>query len=237
MQRMKRITLVLAAAILTAGLVPTVASADEIELGSTTTPLVAPTCPANPKVPCNIVLTQVTAFETVRDGITYPTTVKKAGELVAVTLGVSPISTDKATVSKDVSYLNSVYGGTAEAELTVLRPVGQHSNMRWAVAAQSLPLQLQPYLGQVAEFPLAQPLPVVPGEIVGITVPTWAPILTIALTPSQFAYRQSRSTSCPKTPLGYAQLTIGDATGYGCNYKGTRIEFTATEVMSPAPNK
>jgi len=62
----------------------------ETQLGQTTTPLVAPTCPANVSSSnCTIILTRVTAIETMRDGIAYPTRVKKAGVITSFTVGLS----------------------------------------------------------------------------------------------------------------------------------------------------
>jgi len=239
MQRMKRITLALAAAIISAGVLPGLASALELELGATTSPLVAPTCPTGvAQTACKIVLTEVTALESNRDGVAYPTTVKKAGLLVAFSIGVSQLSTSASTAQQDIAYLDSTHGGPPQVEVTVLRPIGPHANWRWAVAAQSLPFQLLPYLGDIPQFPLIQPLPVVPGEVVAITVPTWAPVLSIDLTQSAFAYRQSRSSSCSLTSSAdLAQLTIGDQAGYGCSYRGTRLEYSATEITSPTPNR
>jgi hypothetical protein len=239
MQRMKRISLAVAAVILTVGALPGLASAQELEIGVTTSPVVAPVCPTGVSAKkCTIVLDEVTALESIRDGVAYPTAVKKAGEIVAFTLGISAISSNKAALTTDYNYLSSSYGGPPEAELTVLRSVGVKTATRWVVAAQTLPYPLQPYLGQVVQFPLIQPLPVVPGEVLGITIPTWAPLLSIDLTASQFAYRQSRTSKCDTYgALELAQLTIGDQSGYSCNYPGTRIEYSASEVTSPTPNK
>ncbi len=235
---MKRSLLALAAAALTAGGLPSWASAQAIELGQTSTGLVSPVCPKGvSQANCTIVLTQVTAVETLRDGSAYPTTVKKAGEVVAFTLGLSALSTDKATVKQDISFLNSAYGGVAEAQLTVLRPLGPRRTFQWGVAAQSPLFHLERYLGQVVQFPLAQPLPVVPGEAIALTVPTWAPVLSFDLPPKSFAYRQSRKANCthPASAI-QAQLTIGAAATYKCNYAGTRVEYTASEITSPTPN-
>ena len=235
---MKRSSLAFAAALVTTGIFPSLASAQAIELGQTASPLVAPSCPKGvSQANCTIVLTQVTALETLRDGVAYPTKVKKPGEIVAFTLGLSALSTSKATVKQDVSFLDSAYGGKAQAELTVLRPVGKRTNFEWAVAAATPVVSLEPYLGQVVQFPLATPLPVVPGETLALTVPTWAPVLSFDLTPTKFAYRQSRRANCthPATAI-QAQLTIGVSTQYQCNYAGTRAEYTATEITSPTPN-
>ncbi len=215
------------------------ASAQTTELGSTASAVVAPVCPAGVALQnCTIVLTQVTAMATARDGVPYPSTVKKAGVLVAFTVGVSAISSNAATVKSVVADLNAHWGGTAEAEISVLRPIRMKSNS-WQVAAQSQPFDLEPFLGQVVQFPLGAPLPLVPGEVIALTVPTWAPVLSFALTPAtKFAYRQSRASSCttPITPPGFAQATIGNRTQYGCGFTGTRVEYSATEITSAVPN-
>jgi hypothetical protein len=235
---MKRSLFALAAAVLTAGLTPAWASAQTIEIGATGTPLVAPTCPKGVSASaCTIVLPEVTALATLRDGVSYPTIVKRAGELAAFTVGVSALSSDKATVKSDVSYLDSAYGGSPEAQITVLRQVGSRAHLKWRVAAQGPPDPLIRYLGQVVTFPLSQPLPVVPGEAIALTVPTWAPVLSFDLTASKFAYRQSREVNCSKVGSAmFAQLVIGTGARYGCNYPGTRVEYTATEIPSPSPN-
>jgi hypothetical protein len=178
----------------------------------------------------------MTAVETLRDGISYPGTVSRPGEVVSFTLGISAISTVKATLKQDITFLNGAYGGPPSAEITVLRPVGSAGHFRWSVAAQSQAVQLQHYLGQVVQFPLAQPLPVIPGEVVALTVPTWAPVLSFDLAAGKFAYRQSRRSSC--TNVSAAQqgaLTIGQQAVYGCSYTGTRVEYSATEIVSPSP--
>lgn len=235
---MKRSALALSAAALTVGLAPSAAFAQEVQVGATSSPLVAPACPKGvSQANCTIVLTQVTALETVRDGVTYPTRIHHAGEIVSFTLGLSALSSDRKTVQQDVSFLDSSYGGPAQAELTVLRPRGKSSSFGWSVAAASAPVKLERYLGQVAEFPLSQPLPVVPGETLALTVPTWAPVLSFNLDAKKFAYRQSRRASCGRPAAALqAQLTIGQSAKYGCDYGGTRVEYTAREILSPSAN-
>lgn len=235
---MKRFLLALSAAALAAGAVPGIALADEIELGKTSSPLIAPVCPAGVSAAnCTIVLTQVTAIESVRDGVNYPTTVHRSGEIVAFRVGLSAISSNRKTAQQDISFLNSTYGGPPSAAITVLRPIGRRADFGWQVAATSPPIQLQRYLGQVVQFPLANPLPVVAGEAIALTVPTWAPVLSFDLSSSKFAYRQSRRANCSHPPSGtQAQLTIGDRARYRCNYTGTRVEYTATEITSPSPS-
>ena len=238
---MKRAVTALAATLLAAVLVPAAASAANIEIGVTASPIIAPTCPADAQGnACKIVLTQVTAYETRRDGVVNPTKIQEAGVISSFTLGLTGTSTITA---KDISYLDKTYGGPPEAQLTILRATGTSSRPAFRVAAQSPVFKVQPELGQVAEFPLVAPLPVVRGELVALTVPTWAPVLSFELSTSKFSYSQSRTfsrttagTSSCSTSAGanLAQITIGELSNYSCNFAGTRVEYSALEITTPA---
>ncbi|HET9075148.1 MAG TPA: hypothetical protein VFN48_11255 [Solirubrobacteraceae bacterium] len=236
---MRRSSLAAAAASLLAAAVPATASATEVQLGQTSSPLVAPTCPPGTSAAnCTILLTKMTGVETMSDSTLFPTRVKQPGVLFAMTLGIS--SAAKAYVSS----LDKTYGGAPSAELTVLRPLGSAGRYRFQVVAQSPAQTLTAYQGSVEQFPLAQALPVVPGEIVALSTGTWAPVLAIDQSKTSFAYRQpvvatpqtpGAKPSCWQTTLG-TPLSIGNQNSYGCNYAGTRIEYTATEVTTPTPS-
>jgi hypothetical protein len=220
-------------------LTPAVASAKVVELGTTRTPLVAPKCP--PGVAsnnCFIILTRVTALETIRDGVAYPTTVKQAGKIVAFTLGLSRLDPSRSKTKTFIHDLDTVYGGVPQAAITVLRRVGSSRQRRFTVTGESSMVHLIPYLGQVTQFPTDRPLSVQPGDVVALTTPTWAPVLTYQLSTSQFAYRQSRTTGCGSAATtNDAQLLLRSTATYGCNYPGTRVEYSATEVTDAVPTK
>ncbi len=222
-----------------AALIPAAAAAQILELGIPKTPLVAPVCPSTVSAAnCTIILTQVTALETIRDGVAYPTTVTKAGKIVAFTVGLSRLDKNVVTAKKDVHFLDATYGGTAQAAVTVLKPVGKKAFRRWAVAAQSPVYHLQPYLGQVVQFPLDTSIPVVPGEVIALSTPTWAPVLSFNLPTKKFAYRQSRTANCNSpASTNQAQTTVGQSARYLCNYPGTAVEYSATEITNPVPPK
>ncbi len=234
---MKRSLLATVGAFALCGLAPAAADATITELGATTSPLVAPACPKGvPPSQCTIILTRATALETIRDNIAYPTTVKSAGRVVAFTVGLSALSTNANTAKSDVQFLDKTYGGDAEVGITVLKRVGKKA-WSWQVVAQSPLVDVQPYLGQVAQFPLTTSIPVVRGETIALTTPTWAPALTIDLSTAHFAYRQSRTRNCNNPPsTSQAQVTIGGNAAYSCDYPGTRVEYSATEVTNPVPN-
>jgi hypothetical protein len=230
---------VAAAVGLLGAIAPSVASAKILEVGATSSPLVAPTCPAGiPPAKCTIILTQVTALETIRDGTAYPTTVKQAGSIVAVTLGLSRLDSDRAKAKQDIHFLDTTYGGVPLAQATVLRRLGKKSDYKWKVMGRSGPIHLIPYLGQVAQFPLDTPLHVEPGDTVALTTPTWAPVLSFNLNSKKFAYRQSRRANCNNPAVtSQAQTLIGESASYKCDYPGTRVEYTATEVTDAVPTK
>jgi hypothetical protein len=235
MLEMKRICLFAAAsAAFFAGALPAAAAAQVIELGTTSTPLVAPSCPAGiSQADCKIVLTQVTALETIRDGVAYPTTVKKAGSIVAFTVGLSRLAADRATAKADIHFLDQTYGGTTRVAITVLRPKGAKKLRNWTVVGESPAFHVQPYLGQVVQLTLPAPIAVQPGDVVGLTTPTWAPVLSIQLPTSKFAYRQGRSRNCTTPPASNQAQSVKQTASYQCNYTGTRVEYTATEITAP----
>jgi hypothetical protein len=234
---MKRSLFATAGALALCGLLPASAAAMIMELGATATPLVAPTCPKGvAPAQCTIILTRATALETIKDTVAYPTTVKKAGRIVAFTVGLSALSSNPTTAQSDVKFLDTTYGGDAQVAITVLKPVGPKSQRNWQVVAESPLVDVQPYLGQIAQFSLTTTLPVVRGETIALTTPTWAPVLSIDLSTSHFAYRQSRGRNCNSPPsTSQAQVTVGQSTRYVCDYPGTRVEYSATEVTNPVP--
>jgi hypothetical protein len=240
MRTMKRFSLAIAAS-LTAlvALVPAGASAQIVELGQTTTPIIAPSCPTGTSpVNCFIVLTRTTAIQSVSDSVIYPSTVKKAGWIVAFTVGLSGLATDATTVHSLLHGLDTAYGGTPQLALTVLKPGAKNT---YTVRAQSGSYHLIPFLGQVLTEPLSMPpkfsaftaLAVKKGDVLALTVPTWAPILTYNLSASQFAYAQSRTQNCNSAAGGQtAQTKVGSSARYGCAYTGTRVQYSATEVTN-----
>ena len=238
MHLMRSLRLGLLGAVALCAAVSTAASsAAVIKIGQTKTPMVAPACPTTGS--CLIVVPKLTVLAVKSDGLTSPMAVKAQGELVSFKVGVSAINNDPKTARSEMLTENRRFGGPAEVELAVLQRVGKKSRQKWSLVAHTPAYQLDPYLGQVVEFPLAVPLPVVPGERVALTVPTWAPILSVNLMANKFSYVQSRATDCTKsagtTPVTQAQLTFGQQSIFGCTYTGTRVQYGALEITTPTP--
>jgi len=219
-----------------------VASAAQIELGATATPLAKPVCPATGG--CPIILTEATALEVLSDGTPYPTTAVHNGRVVAFT--VWPASVSAADVNGTAATgttpaqpgLNATYGGASEVAITVLKPSSTKvapGERVYTVVAESPLFKLQPYFGHLVQFVLDQTLPIAKGEVVALTVPTWAPLLSVDLTKSQFGWRASRTTGCLNYTVQAAQLTVGSSTMYKCFFDATRVAYTATEITLPVP--
>ena len=247
MRTMKRFPLVLAAFLVAAvvTVAPSAASAKIVELGQTSTPLSAPECPKGVSAAqCFIILARTTAVQTTSDGVVNPMRVTRAGWIVAFSLGLSQLSTDPKTEHSILHGLDLGYGGTPQVALTVLKPGPKNT---FTVVSQSGTLHLIPFLGQVLQQPLSlppafktiTPLAVKPGYVIGLTVPTWAPVLIYNLSASKFAYRQSRRAGCKHAAAGNtAQTKVGQSEQYLCSYSGTRVEYSATEVVNqPYPSK
>ncbi len=236
MKRFLLVTATFAASVL--AVAPAGASAKIVELGATS-PIIAPSCPKGvAPSQCLIVLPRTTAVQTVSDGVVNPTTVKQAGWIVAFTAGLSSLSSNAATERSYLHMLDVRFGGTPQLAITVLRPGPKN---RYTVAAESQVFHLIPFLGQVLQEPLSLPptftaftaLPVKKGDVIGLSIPTWAPMLSYNLNASKFAYRQSRTSGCTHAAASEtAQMTVGASTRYLCSYTGTRVEYSATEVTN-----
>jgi hypothetical protein len=193
------------------------ASAKTYELGATSD-TVSASCPDT----C-FVVTRTTALQ-VRSGATkYPTTAPRSGRVVAFTLQLGELS------DKQISFFNSTYGGTSRVQLTVLRPKPKRF---FEVVAQTGIFRIQPFFGTTVTYPLKTTLPVRRGDVIALTVPTWAPVLAVNL-PQENGWRASRADSCNDLLTLTAQQTIGTEAQYKCLYQTARVTYTATLIETP----
>ena len=221
-------------------LVPGVASAQIIELGQTSSsPVTAPACPSGVSLSnCLIVLTRTTAVQTETNGVLNPTKVTKDGWVVAFTVGLSGLTSNAKTELSLLKGLDAQFGGPPQIVLSVLKPGRKNT---YTVVAQSATFHVLPYLGSVLQQPLSLPptfstmtaLPVKKGEVIGLTVLTWAPVLTYNLSANKYTYRQSRRANCVHAAgTQTAQTTLNSSQQYLCNYTGTRVQYSATEIVN-----
>jgi hypothetical protein len=207
------------AAVLATLALPAVAGAQLTELGHTTQPL-QPACPANP---C-LAISRTTGFQAKVGNQRGLFTVPRAGKIVAwsITLG-------KPT-RKQTTFFNTNEGGPASAGITILRP---GARLFYRVMDQSPIVQLQPYFGMTAQFPLDRTLNVKRGWVVALTVPSWAPALAVGFH-NDTSWRASRpKKKCTDTATQTAQMRTGAVAKYACLYRTARVAYTATLISTP----
>ncbi len=218
---MKRIPL---GAILVAcamGIAATPASAKTYELGSTPD-TVTPSCPDS----C-FVVTRTTSLQVRSGALKYPTTAPASGRVVAFTLQLGSLS------DKQIHFFNATYGGTSRVQLAVLRE--QPKRVFQLVATTGI-FKVQPFFGTTVTFPLKATLAVRKGDVIALTVPTWAPVLAVNL-PQENGWRASRATGCGDLLTGTTQTTVGANAQYKCLYQTARVTYSATLVPTPVAPK
>ncbi len=90
---------------------------------------------------------------------------------------------------------------------------------------------LSPYLGQTVKF--GSNLEVEKGDVIGISVPTWAPMFAQGLE-SKDVWRASRApgtcTNSTSIREGEALEKVNRRATFGCKYATARLLYTATLV-------
>ncbi|MEJ7784021.1 MAG: hypothetical protein WKF96_04390 [Solirubrobacteraceae bacterium] len=200
-------------------LLPAAAIAKVIEIGATPTQAV-PACPGSP---C-LAVSRTTGYQAKVGTNRGLMTVPANGRIVAWTIGLSKPN------AAQVKFFTSQLGGPAQAGITVLK-VGRY--LRDTVKAQGPLVSLAPYFGSFAQFPLATAIPVRKGDLIALTVPTWAPALQVGLT-GDTSWRASRPRDkCKDNKTQTAQLEVGDKAQYYCLYRTARLVYTATLITYP----
>jgi hypothetical protein len=130
---------------------------------------------------------------------------------------------------KQRSFFNGFFGSPPEARLAILRRIPGTNPPRYNLRSQSAVHVLSPYLGQTVTF--GSSLPASRGDIVALTVPTWAPAFAEKLD-SGNAWRASRApgkcTNATDVRQGEPQTKVGRRMTYGCRYNTARLLYTAT---------
>jgi hypothetical protein len=224
--RLQRALLALAGVLLLALVLAAGSLATLAEVGvlpsSTTTQVTPPSCPSSP---C-LAVSRTTGFQVKVGELHNPVSAPREGSIVAwtVTLG-------KPTAAQ-IKFFDGAEGGEASAGIAILR-AQRKPNLTYKLIAQSPLVKLEPYFGKTAEFPLASTIPVKKGDIVALTVPTWAPALALNF-PNTTSWRASRpKAQCTSTSSQTIQTTVGSAVQYYCLYRTARLTYSATLISTP----
>jgi len=203
---------------------PAVAPATLAEVGvipPTTSPETVPSCPASP---C-LAVSRTTGFQLKVAKNTTLMTVPRSGSIVAWTI---MLGKPNAT---QIKFFNANEGGAAEAGIAILR--AQKPKLTWKLIASSPTVKLQPYFGKTAQFPLERTIAVKKGDVVAMTVPTWAPALALGFG-KDTSWRASRARrQCASTSAQSTHTSVGSSVQYFCLYQTARLTYSATLISTP----
>jgi len=224
---MKRLLIVILA-IVALG-VPLAASGKVVQLGEAEPALPSSSCPEDP---C-LALYQATGYqESAENSKERPYVVRRDGKVLAFTVKLGKLTAEQ------IRFFDNRFGMPASARLSIVnrgKKRGRRNEHR--VLARSEVFSLRKYLGSSATFVLEEPLAVERGNVVAITVPTWAPILAGEQDKATEWRSSRRKGRCgttnrlaPPAPQG-----LGTTAKWGCNYSEARLLYTATYVPNNPP--
>lgn len=149
------------------------------------------------------------------------------GRIVAWSLKVA-----KPSRSESV-FFNRLFDNPPQARLSVLRRVGERRPPRFELIRQGPRRNLKPYRGGDVVFTIEHPLWARRGDIVALTVPTWAPVLSTGGGGRWLASRKpGRCQTAEQQRRGHPQQGRRTVRRYGCRYAGGRLTYTATAVRA-----
>jgi hypothetical protein len=200
-----------------------------------------PSCPGKivntvEVIPCRVE-GHVTGYQVKAGGVEQPYEAPFDGKIVAWSITLSkPSRTDSKTTTNEVGFFDEFLGKPSQARIGVLRPVKGSKPPQYTLVRQS-PLEvLNPYFGSTPIFALDHPLSVLRGQVVALTVPTWAPMFAFN-TSEEDIWRGSRlpghCASKEDIQGGHPQQGVGKSKTYGCLYSSARLLYTATLVKKP----
>lgn len=189
--------------------------------GSETTSATPPPC---------LAVSKTTGFQSSVAGTHNLLVVPRNGRIVAWSLQLG-----KPTPSQ-IKFFDAEEGGPASAGIAILQPKKASKaipKFTYKLIAQSSVLKLAPYFGLSVQFPLARTIKVRKGDVIALTVPTWAPALALGFD-KRTSWRASRPQSeCSVTNAQTAQTELKSMTQYGCLYQTARLTYSATLISTP----
>lgn len=179
----------------------------------------------------------VSGFQAIAGGVAKPYEVPFDGKVVAWSITLAkPSKVESSTTTDEVGYFNDFLGEPSMARIGILRPVEGSKPPKYTLVRQSPLKILTPYFGTTPIFSLDHPLSVLKGQIVALTIPTWAPMFAFNVSADN-TWRGSRlpehCASKEDIQNGHPQQGVGKIKTYGCYYSNARLLYTATLVKKP----
>jgi hypothetical protein len=156
--------------------------------------------------------------------------INRPGRVVAFTMRLGQPNADQ------LNYFKTTFGAASQARVSILKPA--RTKQRHRLLQQSELFNLEPYFGTTPTFALKRSLPVLKGNIIAVTVPTWAPAFAHGL-PNDNAWRSSQhDDQCTSaTPPPAAQMSINSLRVYGCFFRTARLLYSVHFVLDPTPKQ
>ncbi len=179
----------------------------------------------------------VSGFQAIAGGVPRPYEAPYDGKIVAWSITLAkPSRADSPTTTDEVGFFNDFLGQPSMARIGILRPIEGSKPPRYKLVRQS-PLEvLNRYFGGSPVFALEHPLTVLKGQVVALTIPTWAPMFAFNVSDDN-TWRGSRlpkkCSSKEDIQGGHPQQGVGKIKTYGCYYSNARLLYTATLVKKP----
>lgn len=187
-----------------------------------------------------LVEARVTGFQTRIGRARKPFVVPAHGRIVAWSIKLGRPG------KKHLRFFNRTFG-PSQARISILKPVrvrrrGRPAKLKYRLLRQSPAQSLRPFFGTITTFGLERSLPVRKGNVVALTIPTWAPAFA-AVGPAR--WRASRAPTKNRGPCvlkrGLANIEAGgpherkgSQRRYGCVYRDSRLLYTARFVRRAA---
>lgn len=226
MSKLLRIALPLAGCL---ALLSAVAAGAEEATSSRTTVVLGQTAnlpdPSCPETPCQAI-GSVTGFQVRTNQSQLPFRVPRSGRVKAWTLTLAQ------PTNRQRAFFNGFFGTPPQARLSILRRIAGTRPPRYNLRRQGSIRVLSPFLGQTVKFGAS--LRVNKGDIVALTIPTWAPAFAQDLS-NRNVWRASREpgkcTNTTDVRQGSPQQRLNKRATYGCRYATARLLYTATVVL------
>jgi hypothetical protein len=181
--------------------------------------------PSCPDMPCQAV-GSVTGFQVSTSQSGLPFSVPGDGRVKSWTLTLAQ------PTNQQRSFFNSFFGTPPQAQLAILRRIPGTKPPRYNLRAKSSVKVLSPFLGETVRFGAS--LRVRKNDIVGLTIPTWAPAFAQGLSAKNIWRASREAGKCADTTdvrQGEPQQKLNTRATYACRYSTARLLYTATVVL------
>jgi hypothetical protein len=180
----------------------------------------------NPSCPRNCLATgSVTAFQREASGKANPFRAREAGKLVAWSIDLSRPNKDQRKFFGNF-FESETFGKAPTAGIAVIKRTG---GKKYRLKRDSPIVSLGSELGEHQTFTLANPLQIAKGDVLALTLPTWAPNFRGGMSRSKNEFRASRKSSKCNSNRdikdGRPHRNVDTERVYGCDYEGSRLLY------------